>query len=115
MAVSSVRTAATTAARPTTKPDAAPKVKAFTAKQLKNCLGAWEFHKAQFALKKPAALSDKNILKSTVLSKPPAGLIGGATMIAHQLKSNPDQVVFEKNVGGRPFYLGPVSGSRLPK
>lgn len=89
--------------------------KPFTAAQLKNVLGAWEFQHAQYSGKKPAGFTADNFLKTTVLSKPPAGMVGGSSMIAHQLKSNPDQIVFEKVVSGRPFYLGPVSGTRLPK
>ena len=90
-------------------------VKLPTAAHLKNVLGAWEFHHANFTLKKPTQLKDSNILKSYTLSKPPAGMVGGTTMKAYVLKDQPEKVIFEKNVGGRPFYFGPVSHIAIPK
>ncbi len=94
-----------------TKP--APKLP--TAAQLKNVLGTWEFHHAKWNQKKPSVLKDDNVLKQFTLSKPPAGSVGGSTVSAFVLKDAPDKVVFEKNVGGRRFYFGPVSHQVLPK
>ena len=89
-------------------------VKLPTAAQLKNALGAWEFHHAKFVQKKPAQLKDSNVLKAYTLSKPPAGSVGGTTLKAYVLKDHPENVIFEKNVGGRPFYFGPVSHAVVP-
>ena len=86
-----------------------------TATHLKNVLGAWEFHHAKFTLTKPPQLNEGNVLKEYTLSKPPAGMVGGSTVKAYVLKDQPEKVVFEKNVGGRPYYFGPVSHVSIPK
>lgn len=94
-------------------PAPSPKLPSLT--QLRAALSANEFHGGDFRLAKPAQLTSPGIAKTFTLSKPPAGMVGGTTTLAHVLKGDGKQVVFEKNVGGRPFYMGPVSWEMLPK
>lgn len=92
-----------------------PVAKLPTKAQLEAALSANTFHGGEFRLGKPAQMTTDGVAKTITLSKPPKGMVGGTTLLAHVLAGDKRQVVFERNVGGRPFYMGPVSWEMLPK
>ena len=121
MGVSSVKTQHTAS---THKPSA-PAVKVPTKTQLNNVLGNWGFQSRNNpngvwrSTTKPADLKPSNILKTIVLEKPKAGIMGGATVTAYILKNHPNMVIFEKTQALAPpngqKFFGPVRNDISPK
>ncbi len=121
MTVSSVKHAAS-APRPSAS---SASTKLPTKTQLNDVLGNWGFQSRNSptgvwrSTKKPADLKPSNILKTVVLEKPKAGVMGGATITAYVLKNHPNMVIYEKTQALAPpnghKYFGPVRNDISPR
>lgn len=80
-----------------------------TTAKLKSVYEAALANNVKWSEKMPVELTENNVRKTYTISKPPPGRVGASIVTGRVLKAPADKVVFSRYMGGRHFFLGPIS------